>query len=90
MFKMFQDWLHRYFSDERAVVAGIAADRPVCRHSDPGRHAGPPGVDQYGTTAFLMQGMVKMLERMRLPEVVAVWLVFTLISSACWPCLCWF
>lgn len=79
MFKVLQDWLHRYFSDEQAVVLGLLLVLGFAAILTLGGMLAP--VLTGLVLAFLMQGLVNALERLRLPQVLAVWLVFTLFMS---------
>ena len=79
MFKVFQDWLHRYFSDEQAVVLAVLLVLGFAAILNLGGMLAP--VLTGLVLAFLMQGLVNAFERLRLPQVVAVWLVFTLFLS---------
>ena len=79
MFKVFQDWLHRYFSDEQAVVLAVLLVLGFAAILNLGGMLAPVLTGM--VLAFLMQGLVNTLERLRLPRVVAVWIVFTLFVS---------
>jgi hypothetical protein len=52
MFKVFQDWLHRYFSDEQAVVLAVLAR--VFRLSTPDRWVFAIVLSHVGEFAFLL------------------------------------
>ncbi|WP_445940193.1 AI-2E family transporter [Pseudomonas sp.] len=79
MFKVFQDWLHRYFSDEQAVVLAVLL---VVGFAVILTLGGMLAQVLTGMVlAFLMQGLVNAFERLRIPQVVSVWLVFTLFMS---------
>ncbi len=80
MFKVLQDWFHRYFSDEQAVVLAILLVLGFAVVLSFGGMLAP--VLTGLVLAFLMQGLVNAFERMRLPQIVAVWLVFILFVSA--------
>ncbi|SED92592.1 AI-2E family transporter [Pseudomonas anguilliseptica] len=79
MFKVFQDWLHRYFSDEQAVVLAVLLVLGFAAILNLGGMLAP--VLTGLVLAFLMQGLVNAFERLRIPQVVSVWLVFTLFMS---------
>src|SRR3990167_6483790 len=79
MFKVFQDWLHRYFSDEQAGALAALLALGFAALLNPGGMLAP--VLTCLVLAFLVQGLVNAFERLRLPQVVAVWLVFTLFLS---------
>jgi putative permease len=79
MFKVLQDWLHRYFSDEQAVVLALLLVVGFAVILTLGGILAPVLTGM--VLAFLMQGLVNAFERLRLPQVVAVWLVFTLFMS---------
>lgn len=79
MFKVFQDWLHRYFSDERAVVLAVLLVVGFAVILTLGGMLAPVLTGM--VLAFLMQGLVNAFERLRIPQVVSVWLVFTLFMS---------
>ena len=80
MFKVLQDWFHRYFSDEQAVVLAILLVLGFAVVLSFGGMLAP--VLTGLVLAFLMQGLVNAFERLRLPQIVAVWLVFILFVSA--------
>ena len=79
MFKVFQDWLHRYFSDEQAVVLAVLLVVGFAVILTLGGMLAPVLTGM--VLAFLMQGLVNAFERLRIPQVVSVWLVFTLFMS---------
>ena len=79
MFKVLQSWVHRYFSDEQAVVLAVLLVVGFGVILTLGGMLAP--VLTGLILAFLMQGLVNALERLRLPQVVAVWLVFALFMS---------
>lgn len=79
MFKVFQDWLHRYFSDEQAVVLAVLLVVGFAVVLTLGGMLAPVLTGM--VLAFLMQGLVNAFERLRIPQVVSVWLVFTLFMS---------
>lgn len=79
MFKVFQGWLHRYFSDEQAVVLAVLLVVGFAVILTLGGMLAPVLTGM--VLAFLMQGLVNAFERLRIPQVVSVWLVFTLFMS---------
>lgn len=79
MFKVLQDWLHRYFSDEQAVVLAVLLVVGFAVILTLGGMLAPVLTGM--VLAFLMQGLVNAFERLRLPQVVSVWLVFALFMS---------
>lgn len=79
MIKVFQDWFYRYFSDEQAVVLALLLIVGFAAILTLGGMLAPVLIGL--VLAFLMQGLVNTFERLRLPQVVAVWLVFTLFMS---------
>jgi putative permease len=79
MFKVLQDWLHRYFSDEQAVVLAVLLVVGFAVVLTLGGMLAPVLTGM--VLAFLMQGLVNAFERLRIPQVVSVWLVFTLFMS---------
>ncbi|MFV9682900.1 AI-2E family transporter [Pseudomonas sp. NY15367] len=79
MVKVLRDWLHRYFSDEQAVVLAVLLVLGFAVVLTLGGMLAP--VLTGLVLAFLMQGLVNGLERLRVPQVLAVWLVFTLFMG---------
>ncbi|WP_372875348.1 AI-2E family transporter [Pseudomonas sp.] len=80
MIKVLRDWMHRYFSDEQAVVLAVLLVLGFASVLTLGGMLAP--VLTGLVLAFLMQGLVNALERMRLPRIAAVLLVFLLFMSA--------
>jgi putative permease len=76
MVKVLRDWLHRYFSDEQAVVLAVLLVLGFAVVLTLGGMLAP--VLTGLVLAFLMQGLVNGLERLKVPQVLAVWLVFAL------------
>ncbi|RJG10044.1 AI-2E family transporter [Pseudomonas cavernicola] len=76
MFKVLRDWVQRYFSDEEAVVLAVLLVLGFTAVLTLGGMLAP--VLAGLVLAFLMQGLVRMLVRLRLPRIGAVWLVFAL------------
>ena len=79
MLKVIRDWLHRYFSDEQAVVLAVLLVLGFAVVLTLGGMLAP--VLTGLVLAFLMQGLVNALERLKVPQVLAVWLVFTLFMG---------
>ena len=79
MFKVLRDWVQRYFSDEEAVVLAVLLILAFTVVLKLGGMLAP--VLAGLVLAFLMQGMVNLLERLHVPEVGAVSLVFALFMG---------
>jgi putative permease len=80
MFKVLRDWMQRYFSDEEAVVLAVLLFLAFTIVLKFGGMLAP--VLAGLVLAFLMQGVVSLLERLRVPEAGAVTLVFALFMGA--------
>lgn len=80
MFKVLRDWVQRYFSDEEAVVLAVLLFLAFTIVLTLGGMLAP--VLAGLVLAFLMQGLVNLLERLRVPGGGAVALVFTLFMGA--------
>ncbi|WP_296254198.1 MULTISPECIES: AI-2E family transporter [unclassified Pseudomonas] len=80
MFKVLRDWMQRYFSDEEAVVLAVLLVLAFTIVLTLGGMLAP--VLAGLVLAFLMQGMVVQLERLRMPEGAAVGVVFALFMGA--------
>jgi putative permease len=80
MFKVLRDWVQRYFSDEEAVVLAVFLVLGFTLVLTLGNMLAP--VLAGLVLAFLMQGVVNFLERLRMPQTLAVWLVFALFIGA--------
>jgi putative permease len=80
MFKVLRDWIQRYFSDEEAVVLAVLLVLAFTIVLTLGGMLAP--VLAGLVLAFLMQGMVVQLERLRMPEGAAVGVVFALFMGA--------
>lgn len=80
MIKVLREWMHRYFSDEQAVVLGVLLVLGFAIVLTLGGMLAP--VLTGLVLAFLMQGLVNALERLRLPQIMAVALVFLLFMSS--------
>ncbi|MFO6059381.1 AI-2E family transporter, partial [Pseudomonas aeruginosa] len=76
MIKVLRDWMQRYFSDEEAVVLAIMLVLGFSVILAFGGMLAP--VLAAMVIAFLIQGVVGMLERFRVPHLFAVWLVYSL------------
>ena len=85
MLKVFRGWVHRYFSDEQAVVLAVLLFAAFAVVLVLGGMLAP--VLAGLVLAFLMQGMVGALERMRIPHLVAVWVVFLVFVGVLAICL---
>jgi putative permease len=79
MFKVLRDWIQRYFSDEEAVVLAVLLFVAFTAVLTLGGMLAP--VLAGLVLAFLMQGVVSFLVRLRVPELFAVGLVFALFMS---------
>ena len=69
MIKVLQDWLYRYFSDEQAVVLGVLLALGFAVVLTLGGMLAPVLIGL--VLAFLMQGLVNGLERLKLPQPLA-------------------
>lgn len=76
MLTYMKTWWESYFSDEEALVLAILLISGLLVILSMGSMLGPVFVGM--VIAFLMQGIVKGMERYRVPHMVAVSLVFTL------------
>ncbi|POA17432.1 MULTISPECIES: AI-2E family transporter [unclassified Pseudomonas] len=79
MFKVLRDWVQRYFSDEEAVVLAVLLVLAFTAVLTLGGMLAPVLAGM--VLAYLMQGLVSTLERLRLPGGVAVGLVFALFMG---------
>lgn len=79
MFKVLRDWIQRYFSDEEAVVLAVLLFLAFTAVLTLGGMLAPVLAGM--VLAYLMQGLVTTLERLRLPGGVAVGLVFALFMA---------
>ncbi|MCP1443939.1 putative permease [Pseudomonas sp. GGS8] len=79
MFKVLRDWIQRYFSDEEAVVLAVLLFLAFTAVLTLGGMLAPVLAGM--VLAYLMQGLVVILERLRLPGAVAVGLVFALFMG---------
>ena len=76
---MLRDWIQRYFSDEEAVVLAVLLFLAFTAVLTLGGMLAPVLAGM--VLAYLMQGLVTTLERLRLPGGVAVGLVFALFMG---------
>ena len=79
MFKVLRDWIQRYFSDEEAVVLAVLLFLAFTAVLTLGGMLAPVLAGM--VLAYLMQGLVVTLERLRIPGGVAVGLVFALFMG---------
>lgn len=79
MFKVLRDWIQRYFSDEEAVVLAVLLFLAFTAVLTLGGMLAPVLAGM--VLAYLMQGLVVSLERLRMPGGVAVGLVFALFMG---------
>ncbi|WP_053178426.1 AI-2E family transporter [Pseudomonas kilonensis] len=79
MFKVLRDWIQRYFSDEEAVVLAVLLFLAFTAVLTLGGMLAPVLAGM--VLAYLMQGLVTTLERLRLPGAAAVGLVFALFMG---------
>ncbi|KOY02823.1 AI-2E family transporter [Pseudomonas nunensis] len=79
MFKVLRDWIQRYFSDEEAVVLAVLLFLGFAAVLTLGGMLAPVLAGM--VLAYLMQGLVVTLERLRVPGGVAVGLVFALFMG---------
>ncbi len=79
MFKVLRDWIQRYFSDEEAVVLTVLLFLAFTAVLTLGGMLAPVLAGM--VLAYLMQGLVTTLERLRLPGGLAVGLVFALFMG---------
>ncbi|WP_311969101.1 AI-2E family transporter [Pseudomonas baltica] len=80
MFKVAQDWIQRYFSDEEAVVLGVLLVLAFTAVLTLGGIMAPVLAGM--VLSFLMHGLVMTLERLRVPSWLAVAIVFALFMGA--------
>ncbi|MGG7650308.1 AI-2E family transporter [Pseudomonas sp. ES4] len=79
MFKVLRDWIQRYFSDEEAVVLAVLLFLAFTAVLTLGGMLAPVLAGM--VLAYLMQGLVVILERLRMPGGVAVGMVFALFMG---------
>ena len=79
MFKVLRGWVQRYFSDEEAVVLAVLLVLAFTAVLTLGGMLAPVLAGM--VLAYLMQGLVVALERMRVPGAAAVGLVFALFMG---------
>jgi len=80
MVKVFRDWLSRYFSNEEALILALLLLAGFAVILTLGGMLAP--VLAGLILAFLMQGLVRQLERLHLPRLLAVCLVYTFFIGA--------
>lgn len=85
MLNVLRGWIHRYFSDEEALVLGVLLVVSFATVLTLGHMLAP--VIAGLVLAFLMQGLVGALERIKLPHLVAVWLVFLMFVGLLTVCI---
>ena len=79
MFKVLRNWIQRYFSDEEAVILAVLLVLAFTVVLTLGGMLAPVLAGM--VLAFLMQGLVNLLERLRVPSGVAVGAVFALFMG---------
>ncbi|MCJ8170145.1 AI-2E family transporter [Atopomonas sediminilitoris] len=79
MLKIINDWMHRYFSDEEAVVMAVILVLGFTVVLTLGGMLAPALIGL--VLAFLLQGLVNFLERRKVPHMLAVWSVFALFMG---------
>lgn len=85
MLKVLRGWMYRYFSDEEAVVLAVVLALGFTAVLTLGGMLAP--VLAGLVLAFLMQGPIAWLERLRVPHMLAVLAVFTLFVALLAACL---
>ena len=80
MFNVLRNWVQRYFSDEEAVVLAVLLFLAFTVVLTLGGMLAPVLAGM--VLAFLLHGLVTLLERFRVPEGGAVGLVFMLFMGA--------
>lgn len=80
MLRIFQNWIHRYFSDEEAVVLAVLLLLGFAIVISFGDRIAPllTGL----VLAYLLQGLVTRLQGWHVPHKLAVWIVFLLFLGA--------
>lgn len=80
MLRIFQNWIHRYFSDEEAVVLAVLLLLGFAIVISFGDRIAPllTGL----VLAYLLQGLVTRLRDLRVPHGLSVWIVFLLFLGA--------
>lgn len=79
MITTLRTWYRRYFSDPEAIILGVLLLVSTLVVVYFGRMLAP--VLASLVIAFLLEGLVRLLQRLRLPRLAAVWLVFTLFMA---------
>ncbi|WP_028238531.1 AI-2E family transporter [Stutzerimonas azotifigens] len=85
MLQVVRRWIHRYFSNEEALVLMLLLIAVFAIVLTLGDILAP--VIAGLVLAYLMQGVVAKLEQWRVPHLAAVWLVFTLFVGALALCM---
>ncbi|WP_181295301.1 AI-2E family transporter [Pseudomonas sp. Q2-TVG4-2] len=85
MLNVLRGWIHRYFSDEEAVVLAVLLVVAFAVVLTLGDMLAP--VLAGLVLAFLMQGLVGTLERVKIPHLVSVWLVFLMFVGVLTVCM---
>ena len=85
MLKVVRSWWHRYFSNEEAVVLALLLLGIFGAVLTLGGMLTP--VIAGLVLAFLMQGLVGLLERKGMPHLLAVWLIFLMFVSLLVLCM---
>lgn len=80
MLNYFRKWIDRYFSDDAALTLGVVLVISVIILMTLGRLLAP--VLAGFVLAYLLQGVVGLLERFKLPHIMAVSLTFLLFCAA--------
>ena len=80
MLRIFQSWIHRYFSDEEAVVLAVLLLLGFAIVISFGDRIAPllTGL----VLAYLLQGLVTRLQAWNVPHKLSVWIVFLLFLGA--------
>ncbi|SDS70983.1 putative permease [Halopseudomonas xinjiangensis] len=80
MLRIFQNWIHRYFSDEEAVVLAVLLLLGFAIVISFGDRIAPllTGL----VLAYLLQGLVTRLRQWQVPHKLSVWIVFLLFLGA--------
>lgn len=85
MVKVLRDWVHRYFSDEQALVLALLLLLGFTLILSFGQMLTP--VLAALVLAFMLQGLVARLEQLKVPHMLAVILVFLLFVALLGACL---
>jgi len=79
MFKLFTQWLNRHFSDPQIVILGVLIVIGSVSIFTLGNMLAP--VFCAVIIAYLLEGFVTMVERMRIPRIIAVVVVFAVFMT---------